>query len=80
MQEQKQLFCNRLLEYQGDNERNDDITVIGFEIDKKSYNQDIFRYEGVITQNVMLVANAAKSTIPCNILCTNVEENISIEF
>jgi serine phosphatase RsbU (regulator of sigma subunit) len=56
MDKQKEIFIKKLTEYQKDNERNDDITVIGFEIDKKSYNQDIFRYEGVITQNVIATA------------------------
>jgi len=32
MAEQKKIFMQKLLEYQGDNERNDDIAVVGFEI------------------------------------------------
>jgi len=32
MSEIKKLFLNKLVDYQGNNERNDDITVIGFEV------------------------------------------------
>ena len=35
MHEQKQLFCDKLLEYQGDNERNDDMNIVAFEIKEK---------------------------------------------
>jgi PAS domain S-box-containing protein len=56
MQQQKQKFIDTIIQYQQNEERNDDITVIGFEIDKKSNNQDIFKYKGVITQNVIATA------------------------
>jgi len=56
MQEQKQVFIEKLQEYQKDNERNDDVTVIGFKIAEQSHNMDIFKYEGIITQNVIATA------------------------
>ena len=34
--EQKDIFKEKLLEYQGENIRNDDITLVGFEIDKNN--------------------------------------------
>jgi len=54
MDKLKEVFIKKLLEYQRDNERTDDITVVGFEIpSKSSYKEleEIIRYEGVITQN-----------------------------
>jgi PAS domain S-box-containing protein len=58
LKEQKRLFLEKLNEYQGDNERVDDITVIGVEIPNKSYKKMvvIFEYEGIITQNVIASA------------------------
>jgi anti-sigma regulatory factor (Ser/Thr protein kinase) len=55
MKEQKKIFLDKWKEYKGDYEQVDDITLIGFEIDKKSEinEKEIFRYEGVITQNVI---------------------------
>ncbi len=68
MQKQKETFIQRLLEYQKNSERNDDITLIGFVIDKKSDNKDIFRYEGVITQNVIATAmDNIENKVPAHI-------------
>jgi len=55
---QKQIFIHELLEYQDDNDRNDDITLISFEIGAKSENQEntkeeIIKYEGLINQSVI---------------------------
>jgi len=58
LKKQKQLFLQKLNEYQGDNERVDDVTVIGVEIPDRSYKKVlvIFEYEGIITQNVIASA------------------------
>jgi serine phosphatase RsbU (regulator of sigma subunit) len=55
MEEQKKIFLDKWEEYKGNYEQVDDITLIGFEIDKRSdiNEKEIFRYEGVITQNVI---------------------------
>ena len=62
MLEQKKVFLSKIKEYENiskeDIGRNDDITLIGFEIDKKSdfietNIQEIIKYEGMITQNVI---------------------------
>jgi PAS domain S-box-containing protein len=55
------VFQWKMMEWESmveDNDRNDDMTLIGFEIDKKSdyveeINIEIVKYEGVITQNVI---------------------------
>jgi len=58
----KQIFIQELEAYQNmilNNEQNDDITVIGFEIPPKSMEvdtQEIFKYEGALTQNVIATA------------------------
>jgi len=64
MEEQKRIFIDELQKYQSevvDNERNDDITVIGFEIDEKSkfeeiFIEEIFRHKGIITQSIIASA------------------------
>jgi len=61
MAEFQTLFQYEMMEYENmieDNDRNDDITVIGFKIGAKSeYTEDsieeIVKYEGVMTQNVV---------------------------
>ena len=61
MSEQKTIFIDEMHKYESiiqNNDRNDDITVIAFEIAPKSdYYEDkiveIFKYEGVMTQNVI---------------------------
>ncbi|NPA11378.1 MAG: SpoIIE family protein phosphatase [Epsilonproteobacteria bacterium] len=52
MQKQKEIFIKTLKEYSND-EQNDDVTVIGFEIDQKTQRYEIFEYSGIITQNVI---------------------------
>jgi hypothetical protein len=55
------LFMLEMMEWESqivDNDRNDDMTIIGFEIDKKSNFiedtiEEIIKYEGVMTQNVI---------------------------
>ncbi len=64
MGEQKDIFVNEMTKYESmikDNDRNDDITMIAFEIDQKSTFtpdniKEIVRYKGIITQNVIAVA------------------------
>jgi len=61
MQEIQEVFQNKLEEYESmlpNNDRNDDITLIGFEINsahefKEEIIEEIVQYEGVITQNVI---------------------------
>jgi len=61
MSQQQEIFQKTIEEYAAvldDNERNDDMTVIGFEIAKRSDEQEIQRveiikYDGVMTQNVI---------------------------
>jgi hypothetical protein len=70
---------------QPNNERNDDMTVIGFEIGPKSdYKEDIkeeiFKYEGVITQNVIATAmdNIESKIVKVNLVGTI--STITIEY
>ena len=64
MEKQKEVFIEEIEKYRAcveDNERNDDITVIGFEIGPKSeveedVIEEIVKYEGVMTQNVIATA------------------------
>ena len=60
MNEQQSAFIETMAEYEAimkdDHDRNDDMTVIAFEIGAKSdkfTHTEILRYEGVITQNVV---------------------------
>ena len=61
MSYQKSIFLKTMADYEfmiENNDRNDDMTVIGFEIDSKSDYQEIIReeivkYEGVMSQNVV---------------------------
>jgi hypothetical protein len=62
MKEQKEIFLKTMKEYEEimkeNHDRNDDMTVIGFEIKERSNYieeevEEIFAYEGVITQNVI---------------------------
>ena len=59
MSKQKEIFIDKMYKYESqipNNDRNDDITVITFEIGKqnetiKDTTEEIIKYEGVITQN-----------------------------
>jgi hypothetical protein len=57
MAEQQTVFLYEMLDYESmieDNERNDDMTVIGFEIGPKSNTPDIIlEYEGILTQAII---------------------------
>jgi len=53
MIEQKNIFIKKLQEYQQQEEQSDDITVVGFEIDKKSDMSVILEYDGVLTQAII---------------------------
>jgi len=61
MEEQQTIFLNKMEEYETmipDNDRNDDMTVIAFEIGTQSnfveeIVEEIVKYEGVMTQNVI---------------------------
>ena len=70
---------------QPNNERNDDMTVIGFEIGPKSdYKEDakeeIFKYEGVITQNVIATAMDNIENKITNINLVGTISTITIEY
>jgi len=64
MAELQTIFMSEMMEYESaipNNDRNDDMTVIGFEIDAKSNFiedtiEEIVKYEGVMTQNVIATA------------------------
>jgi len=61
MDEQKEIFIDTITQYESmiaNNDRNDDMTVIAFEIGEKSnyidtVKDEIVKYDGVITQNVI---------------------------
>jgi len=53
MSKQLEIFKSVLLEYQGKEDRNDDITVVGFEIGKKSEIEIILEYNGVLSQSMI---------------------------
>jgi len=56
MQKQKEIFMKEIEDYKNmieNNEQNDDITVVGFEINKKSEIVEILEYEGIITQAII---------------------------
>ena len=50
---QEELLLGSLAEYQGDEIRNDDVTVIGFEIKEHEILQTILIYDGVLTQGII---------------------------
>ena len=50
---QKVIFIDEMKKYEAGYERNDDMTVIGFEIDKKSEYSTILEYDGVLTQAII---------------------------
>jgi len=64
MDQQKEVFISQMKEYESyipNNDRNDDMTVIAFEIGAKSDIKEdtiveILKYEGVMTQNVIATA------------------------
>ena len=64
MKELQNIFIQEMYEYETmieNNDRNDDMTVIGFEIGPKSdykeiLKEEIVKYEGVMTQNVIATA------------------------
>ena len=57
MNDQKEIFLYQMHEYENmipNNDRNDDMTVIGFEIGPRSTSADILlEYDGVLTQNII---------------------------
>ncbi len=57
MADQQEMFLYEMEEYESqilNNDRNDDMTVIGFEIGKQSTSDDILlQYSGVFTQNII---------------------------
>ena len=50
---QKEILLDSLLNYQNLEERNDDITMIGFQIDKHNPIEIVLEYDGVITQGII---------------------------
>jgi len=52
-QEQKDIFHKYLLDYQGEHERDDDVTFLGFNVRYKSFEEDnnFFKYSGFLTQS-----------------------------
>ena len=88
MDKQKEIFIDEITKYESmipNNDRNDDITVIGFEIDKKSdfvedVVEEIFKYEGVMTQNIIATAmDNIEAKIP-NINLRGTISTITIEY
>ncbi|MBF0264315.1 MAG: transporter substrate-binding domain-containing protein [Gammaproteobacteria bacterium] len=57
MEKQKEFLLNELEKYQGDSERNDDITVVAFTVEKNltklQEKIEILNYHGVISQNFL---------------------------
>ena len=56
MQKQKEIFIEEIEKWekmQKNNERNDDMTIVAFEIDKKSETDIILEYEGILTQAII---------------------------
>ncbi len=53
LNEQKNILIDTLHEYQQGTERNDDITLVGFEIEAIESFQTILDYEGILTQNII---------------------------
>ena len=51
--DQKEILLNALCHYQGDEDRNDDVTLIGFEIKKSNALETIVEYNGVLTQGII---------------------------
>ena len=50
---QKALLLNALEDYQGDQDRNDDVTLVGFEIRENLVLDTIVEYHGVLTQGII---------------------------
>jgi hypothetical protein len=56
MKKQKDIFVSEIEKWekmQKNNERNDDMTIVAFEIDKKSELDVILEYEGILTQAII---------------------------
>jgi len=53
MKKQYTIFKEALNDYQGEYERNDDITLIGFKVGKRSDRELILEYEGILTQSII---------------------------
>ena len=51
--DQKEILLDSLNDYQGNENRNDDITVVGFEIQDSSAHETIVEYNGVLTQGIL---------------------------
>jgi len=88
MAELQTIFQMEITEWESaiiNNDRNDDMTVIGFEVDKQSdfiekTKEEIVKYEGVITQNVIAAAmDNIESKIP-NIGLIGTISTITIEL
>ena len=83
MIDQQNIFANEMKEYEGkieNNDRNDDMTLIAFEIDKQSDLKEdkvveIVKYEGIMTQNVIA---AAMDNIESKIINMGVMGNIAV--
>jgi len=88
MSEQKTIFIDEMHKYESailNNDRNDDMTVIAFEIGAKSeYHEDkiveIFKYEGVMTQNVIATAMDNIETKIENMNLIGTISTITIEY
>lgn len=51
--DQQEMLLHALGQYQGNEERNDDVTVVGFEIKKQKTLKTILEYNGVLTQGII---------------------------
>ena len=88
MEEQKTIFINEMEKYETaieNNDRNDDMTVIAFEIGKQSeFKEDkiveIVKYEGVMTQNVIAAAMDNIESKISNIGIMGTVSTITIEY
>jgi len=88
MAEQQEIFLYKMMEWEEqieDNDRNDDITVIGFEIGAKAdfvedLDDSIVKYEGIMTQNIIgrCIDNIEAKISNINIMSTI--STITIEF
>ncbi|MEA3314790.1 MAG: SiaB family protein kinase [Campylobacterota bacterium] len=84
---QKRMFLKNMKEYESmveNNDRNDDMTVIAFEIDEKSKHieiirEEIIKYEGVMSQNVVGASMDNIETKIDNMAIQGVISTITIE-
>ncbi len=86
MTKQKDIFVQQLQEYESqipNNDRNDDITLVGFEIGAKSNIVDdvaIVKYKGVMTQSVIASALENIETSIANIGLMGTISTITIDY